>query len=144
MNRQIKFRAWDKSKQMFIPTDLWAVVSTDFGAFGVMLKDWENYKEGEYFYSNSQIISQFTGLLDKNGKDIYEGDVITSSFTGDAKHEICYGEYIDDYDNPKAMKVGFYTIEDENEAQGFGKDINGTTDSYEVIGNIYEQQNKES
>jgi uncharacterized phage protein (TIGR01671 family) len=85
-------------------------------------------------------LMQFTGLLDKNGKDIYEGDIIISKFTGKAKHEICYGEYAEDYENPDATKVGFYTIEDGIEIQGFGKDINGTTDSYEVIGNIYENK----
>lgn len=40
-----------------------------------MLKDWENYKEGEYFYENSQELVEFTGLHDRSGKEVFEGDV---------------------------------------------------------------------
>jgi len=66
MEREIKFRVWDFGKQIFIPTDLWAIIQTDFKAFGIMIKDWENYKESEYFYSNTQVLQQYTGLKDKN------------------------------------------------------------------------------
>ena len=33
--RPIKFRAWDIFKKCFIPNDVWAIVQTGFGAFGI-------------------------------------------------------------------------------------------------------------
>lgn len=61
MNREIKFRIWDKVNQQFI-----------------LLKDlyWfeENYVHS--FNDESFVFQQYTGLKDKNGREIYEGSII--------------------------------------------------------------------
>jgi uncharacterized phage protein (TIGR01671 family) len=60
MMRQIKFRAWvKKDKAMVTDTRI-----------GTSLN--------ECFKSDSVIFMQFTGLQDKNGKDICEGDYVVS------------------------------------------------------------------
>lgn len=61
--REIKFRAWDKESNIMYPN-----VQNHIGnfntAFGNMLKD------------DKYIIEQYTGLQDKNGNDIFEGDIV--------------------------------------------------------------------
>ena len=94
MSRQIKFRCWD-GERIFIPS----IIPND--------RPSTDHLGG--------VVMQFTGFVDKNGKEIYEGDLVK-----DAVGQV----------NPITFAAGTYWFN--------WLHLIDALEPFEVVGNIYE------
>nr|DAQ01127.1 MAG TPA: YopX protein [Caudoviricetes sp.] len=88
---------------------------------------------------DNSTICQCTGLKDKNGKLIWESDIVKDLFS-DACAKIKYGSYQSCFDNTKTEHVGFYVDWSGKYTKRYRKDLGYWINmvNAEVIGNIFD------
>ena len=163
MNREIKFRVWDRAlNKMIIKENVKGLLDTvntgnydtDYAysrnewypAYDILtIFDYFEDIQDRYIEDTSTKrfeLMQYTGLHDKNGKEIYEGDIIEFSydvFTGNFDTKVGRGtvEFIDGAFYIKPFEIEGKKIKDiDNEEWFLIYTVN--IDTLEVIGNVHE------
>lgn len=108
MSREIKFRVWDKdNKKMRQWEDL--MIDKDEGDNEICF--YSKAEEGEWNGGLDVELMQYTGLRDKNGKEIFESDILMLNNNKLDLVQICFGEFgVRDIETEVAIDgaVGWY------------------------------------
>ena len=118
--REIKFRAYDKKDNEMFYSNMYQDKTSMIFGLSNFLKECSDIED---------TLMQYTGLKDKNGVEIYEGDIVrttSNELTGKWKHKI--------------YKIEFKEINCVAGAKYMGFDFQFNVDEVEIIGNIYENK----
>jgi uncharacterized phage protein (TIGR01671 family) len=134
MSRVIKFRAWDMTnKKMLLGEHIWIRIYPQTGKTSCEnfpdIHIGERPNETTYDPRTDVEIMQSTGLKDRNGVEIFEGDLLQWNADEDAHYEVFYH---DDECRFKCCRVHYHG----SRCGGMIPDI--TSPNFHVIGNIYE------
>lgn len=128
----LKFRAYFEQYERMI--DNIGIINQN-----MILVDFTNNGELESIFITDKIhVMQSTGLKDKNGKEIYEGDIVNCGYLFDGSPFDELDEYEEEKGIVKFLNCGF-NIKFKNDTNLF-IDIMESCEDIEVIGNIYEDK----
>ena len=127
--REIKFRVYSEELKKYSTLQEAAI-------YGKVLP-----RDNELKVREQYILEQFTGIYDKNGKEIYEGDIVESYFYWEKDYIVKFGNYNNEEQwEDNRSGYGWYLQSLDNEVDTI-RELNYRT-IIEVIGNIHEGENK--
>jgi len=129
--REIKFRAWDKKRKEWVN---WHYHCIDENGTVSFYKS--NILEAD---ENFPILMQYTGLKDKNDKEIYEGDIVRYYIMQNGTEMNGVGFIV--YDEGFSQFVCRAKIKGLNDLQDYPLRVEMRFTEFKVIGNIFENSN---
>lgn len=135
MNDRFKFRAWDKRSNQMHYNDFIVTATGFISAINHCSNDYMTmyFEQNDLETDKNCVLMQCTGLKDKNGKLIYESDIVKFNYDTD---EIIAVVSCDDNEG----QVGYYLNTTDYFKDKYVTDYDFYKNDYEVIGNIYENK----
>lgn len=127
----LKFRIWNNAEKKMLTPEYFAIRLDGVLLVKAAREDVWPQRSGNY-----EVVMQSTGLLDKNGKEIFEGDVLKKNWLKEhGKYVVVWGIHgwcFKDQDGRVWEGNPGLFVQDEWDAK------NPSLDNFHVIGNIYE------
>ncbi|NDB29995.1 hypothetical protein EB155_10380 [archaeon] len=127
MNNRFKFRVWDVKNKKFLPESYFAILGN--GKLIVTISgyynDFTNTNQDDY------VVQQYTGLTDKNGNLIFEGDIVQYNQNSSYDNMDFIAKWSDD-------KLGFIFQSNSGEQLVNQTPHLNRFKHLEVVGNIFE------
>jgi uncharacterized phage protein (TIGR01671 family) len=120
--REIKFRAWDRELKEWTNYSIDNVNDNLVDFYNKEAGLWESDREGERF-----VLSQYTGIKDISGVEIYEGDIFIARNSHNCKFKVIY-------DGSRFIGVNY----DRERVCYVDSCYKNGSSRLEIIGNIYE------
>ena len=137
--RELKFRAWSKKHNRYLKITGVKYDGDKFAGVFVVYRTIGGIPDIIFLEPKDVILEQYTELKDKNGKEIYEGDVVKYTYRKDYIGQVAFG-FVNDsegYYIEKHYGWGIYS-DGSDFSLGDYADDDMRCELVEVIGNIHE------